>query len=403
MDKEPMDEKEAFRQTGAARSGDRQLWLDVLRTAAACAVVMMHTLTGAVDILNTAAYPQGKQMLIVMDLVTWCVPVFLMISGYLFLNPQKQIPFGKMVRRYCLRIVLALLIFGIPFSCLELIAAERGFRVGMLWEGVWMVLTMRSWSHMWYLYLILLLYFLTPAMKWLLQRLPQAVILLFMAILLTGGSLLPFWNKASGSCVPVLPDGTIYLFYYLYGYRLWIRKGREDKKEAVIWGCAAAAALIGMTCSRLGSWKQLQMAYNYPPTVLLSVALMHFARTAHALTGHELMTHELTPHGPTAHAITANGLRSRKKSPRSDENGMRPGTVLSQRIRSKITEFAAMSFCIYLIHPVFLNVFYKALHITPLNAPFLPALCGFFAVVLCLSVFGAWLLRKLTPLRKYVL
>lgn len=362
------------------QSGSRQLWLDALRAAAACAVVMMHTLTGAVDIMNTEAYPQGRQMLILMDLVTWCVPVFLILSGYLFLNPQKQISFGRMLSRYCLRIVLALLIFGIPFSCLELIMTEKRFRIGMLWEGLVMVLTMRSWSHMWYLYLILMLYVLTPAIKWLLQRIPHTITAIFMGILLTGSSLLPFWNKVSGAAIPVLPDGMIYLFYYLYGYFLWIRKGRGDKKEALVWGCVTIAVLAGMTGSRLGNRSQLQMAYNYPPTVLLSVALMHFARGMHVM----------TEHAPTMH----------KRSTQSSESAV---CRFGRPVRAGITNIAAMSFCIYLIHPVFLNLFYKFLHITPLNYPFLPALFGFFAVTLCLSAAGAWILRKIPPLRKYVL
>lgn len=362
------------------QSGSRQLWLDALRAAAACAVVMMHTLTGAVDIMNTAAYPQGRQMLILMDLVTWCVPVFLILSGYLFLNPQKQISFGRMLSRYCLRIVLALLIFGIPFSCLELIMTEKRFRIGMLWEGLVMVLTMRSWSHMWYLYLILMLYVLTPAIKWLLQRIPHTITVIFMGILLTGSSLLPFWNKVSGAAIPALPDGMIYLFYYLYGYFLWIRKERGDKKEALVWGCVTIAVLAGMTGSRLGNRSQLQMAYNYPPTVLLSVALMHFARAVHTL----------TEQAPSGH----------KRSIQSSKSAV---CRFGRPVRAGITNIAAMSFCIYLIHPVFLNLFYKFLHITPLNYPFLPALFGFFAVTLCLSAAGAWILRKIPPLRKYVL
>ena len=44
--------------------GGRLFWLDVLRALAACAVVMMHTLTGAVDIMNTAAYEDGQWMLL---------------------------------------------------------------------------------------------------------------------------------------------------------------------------------------------------------------------------------------------------------------------------------------------------------------------------------------------------
>ena len=104
---------------------ERTIWLDSMRMIAACVVVLMHTLTGSVDIMNTAEYQEGRLMLIIMDLVTWCVPVFLMISGYLFLNPDKKITFRQMLGKYCLRIILALLVFGIPFSFVELLLIER--------------------------------------------------------------------------------------------------------------------------------------------------------------------------------------------------------------------------------------------------------------------------------------
>ncbi len=351
---------------------ERKFWLDVLRALAACAVVMMHTLTGAVDIMNTVAYEDGRWMLLVMDLVTWCVPVFLMISGFLFLDPAKDIGFGKMIRKYCVRIALALILFGIPFSCMELILIERSFRIGMLWEGFLMVLTMRSWSHLWYLYLILLLYVLTPAMKWMLKRIPYWVLVLGLTVLLVGSSILPFANQfVEGTVFPVLPDEGIYLFYYLFGYCLRRTESKAGTSHMLVWGIGIVMVLGEMVRYRIFQEGSLQMAYNYPLTVILSVAIMFFAMSLQQQVCH-------------------NGRSFEKRAV------LRKGKQL-------VVGMSRLSFTIYLIHPLFLNVWYKVLHVTPASYPLLISLPLFFAVTLLCSVAVAWILHKITPLRKYVL
>ncbi len=350
----------------------RLFWLDVLRALAACAVVMMHTLTGAVDIMNTAAYEDGQWMLLIMDMVTWCVPMFLMISGFLFLDPDREIGFGKMLKKYCVRIVLALLLFGIPFSCMELILAERTFRMGMLWEGLWMVLTMRSWSHLWYLYLILVLYALTPALKWVLKRLPYWGIVLGLAYFLVGSSGLPFLNQfVEGAAFPVLPDGSIYVFYYVFGYCLHRKEKRVGANHMLVWGVGILIVLGEMVRDRLLRDASLQMAYNYPLTVLLSVGIMLFAMSF---------------------------------SEQFQHNGWslehRPVVKYGKKL---IVHLSRLSFTIYLIHPVFLNVMYKVMKVTPVDFSFGISLPVFFAVTLLCSIFSAWILHKITPLRKHVL
>lgn len=347
------------------RGKERELWIDVLRVLAACAVVMMHTLTGAVDILNVSAYVSGTAMMIIMDVVSWCVPVFLMISGYLFLDPGRRISFTAMLHRYCLRIVLALLVFGVPFACLELVMVERTFRTAMLWESFLMVLTMQSWSHLWYLYCILLLYGLTPAMKWLLQRVPGWSVLLVQAVLLIGSCILPFINEIFGDgTVPKLPEQLFYLFYYLVGYCMHMRKIR-------VTAVPVAILAAGMVVYRLLDIPQIQMAYTYPPTVLLSLGIMYLARTVWERTaGNESRT-----------AVAGN----------------------ESRLQQGMMKFSGLSFGIYLVHPIFLNIFYKFLNLTPLNHAFLPALFGFFAVTLLGATGLSWLLHKIKPLRKYVL
>ena len=214
-------------------SGPRKQFLDVLRVLATCAVVLMHVLTGATDVTDASIVPEYRSLLLsVMDLVTWCVPIFLLISGYLFLNPERTLTYPVMVKKYCRRIALAILLFGVPYAASELVVAEKSFRVMMIPEALKMTLTGHTWSHMWYLYLILFLYLITPLLKKVLQILPVWSVVAVMTVIFLGSSVAPFLNKVLDSnSIPVLPDGGVYFLYYLCGYLFTVREVRVDKGD----------------------------------------------------------------------------------------------------------------------------------------------------------------------------
>ena len=289
-------------------SGPRKQFLDVLRVLATCAVVLMHVLTGATDVTDASIVPEYRSLLLsVMDLVTWCVPIFLLISGYLFLNPERTLTYPVMIKKYCRRIALAILLFGVPYAASELVVAERTFRIRMIPEALKMTLMGHTWSHMWYLYLILFLYLITPLLKKVLRVLPVRGVVTMMAVIFLGSSVAPFLNKVLDvNSIPVLPDGGVYFLYYLCGYFFAVRevcvdKGRNAGGQMVesgsgrragentewcgetqnvesrawnVWLTAAVAVLaLGMILSRTLAGFSIQMAYNYPFTVLLAVLL----------------------------------------------------------------------------------------------------------------------------------
>ena len=405
-------------------SRPRKQFLDVLRVLATCAVVLMHVLTGAIDVTDASRMPEYRGLLLsVMDLVTWCVPIFLLISGYLFLNPERELTYPVMIKKYCRRIALAILLFGVPYAASELIVAERTFRIGMIPEAVKMTLTGNSWSHMWYLYLILFLYLITPLLKKVLERTPVWGVAVVMLVIFLGSSVAPFLNKMLDiNSIPVLPDGGVYFLYYLCGYLFARReedvdRGRNAGGQMVesgngrragdntewdgetqnvesrawnVWLTAAAAVLaLGMVLGRTLAGFSIQMAYNYPFTVLLAVLL--FAAGQSGRWGSEV-------------AVTCGN-----EVPAAGE----------KRLRHRIPwqEAGALSFAVYLVHPVYVNLLYKFVKITPFtvleqcgvqsvaagHVLLIFLLLAFWLLVLALATATAWVLRKIPALRKYVL
>ena len=412
-------------------SGPRKQFLDVLRVLATCAVVLMHVLTGATDVTDASIVPEYRSLLLsVMDLVTWCVPIFLLISGYLFLNPERPLTYPVMIKKYCRRIALAILLFGVPYAASELVVAEKSFRIMMIPEALKMTLTGHTWSHMWYLYLILFLYLITPLLKKVLQILPVWSVVAVMAVIFLGSSVAPFLNKVLDvNSIPVLPDGGVYFLYYLCGYFFAVREVCVDKGRNVggqmvepgsgrragdntewdgetqnvesqawnVWLIATAVLIMGMILSRTLAGFSIQMAYNYPFTVLLAVLLF---------------------------AAGQNG-GWRAAAPAASPVAGTPGVDIStageeqERLKHRIPwqEAGALSFAVYLVHPVYVNLLYKFVKITPFtlleqcgvqsvaagHALLIFLLLAFWLLVLALATATAWVLRKIPVLRKYVL
>lgn len=413
-------------------SGPRKQFLDVLRVLATCAVVLMHVLTGATDVTDASIVPEYRSLLLsVMDLVTWCVPIFLLISGYLFLNPERTLTYPVMIKKYCRRIALAILLFGVPYAASELVVAEKSFRVMMIPEALKMTLTGHTWSHMWYLYLILFLYLITPLLKKVLQLLPVWSVVAVMALIFLGSSVAPFLNKVLDiNSIPVLPDGGVYFLYYLCGYLFAVREACVDKGRNVggqmvepgsgrragdntewdgetqnvesrawnVWLTTAVAVLaLGMILSRTLAGFSIQMAYNYPFTVLLSVLLFAAGQNGGWRAA-----------APAASPVA--GTPSVDISTAGEEQ---------ERLKHRIPwqEAGALSFAVYLVHPVYVNLLYKFVKITPFtlleqcgvqsvaagHALLILLLAVFCLVVLALATATAWVLRKIPVLRKYVL
>ena len=224
-----------------------------------------------------------------------------------------------------------------------------------------------------------------------------------MAVIFLGSSVAPFLNKVLDvNSIPVLPDGGVYFLYYLCGYLFAVREVCVDKAESSgtsgkgmeagldtepvrgkrignVWLMAAAVLMMGMILSRTLAGFSIQMAYNYPFTVLLAVLLF---------------------------AAGWNGRRDGAAS-----------TAREKTHRIPWQEAGALSFAVYLVHPVYVNLLYKFVKITPFTVleqcgvqsvaagqvVLILLLAAFCLVVLALATATAWVLRKIPVLRKYVL
>jgi len=136
--------------------------IDLLRVLATVAVVVLHVASNLV--YDPARIGTGNWWAanVVNAYVRWCVPVFVMISGYLLLSPDKTYGTGEFYRRRLARL-------GVPVVAWTVIYfvwretwgnEEIGLRA-----VVWSIAIGNPEFHLYFLFLIFGLYLFTPALR----------------------------------------------------------------------------------------------------------------------------------------------------------------------------------------------------------------------------------------------
>ena len=135
----------------------RNIYIDVLRIMATAAVLLIHT----------AAQHWGDEkipfltwnVLNIWDaILQWTVPVFIMISGALYLNRSYVISIKKLYSRSIFRVVMACFCWSFIYAIYQVHIEGGGFaRI--------LALTLDGHYHLWFLYMIVSLYIITPLLK----------------------------------------------------------------------------------------------------------------------------------------------------------------------------------------------------------------------------------------------
>lgn len=137
------------------------IWIYNSRIAATFAVVVLHVAAGVVrgNVIGSEYWWIGN---VYESMVRWCVPVFVAISGVLLLDPSKKDDLFTFYRKRCSRILPPVLFWSAFYLlgsfCMGTIKGSPPTAM----ELVYGALSGRPFYHMWFLYMILVLYLFTP-------------------------------------------------------------------------------------------------------------------------------------------------------------------------------------------------------------------------------------------------
>ncbi len=135
----------------------RILSFDVLRIIAAFAVVMLHVSAGRFE--NCFPSYEWEITNIYASIVRWGVPIFVMISGALFLNHDKKISIKKLYTKNLFRIIYIFIFWSLCYALCDSIINNSFNLLDII------RLTLKGPIHLWFLKMLIGLYIAVPILR----------------------------------------------------------------------------------------------------------------------------------------------------------------------------------------------------------------------------------------------
>ena len=352
-----------------ARTSDGRLaYADLLRVLSIAAVAVIHVVSlwiydvpvgsGAWDIYNVYD-----------SLVRWCVPVFVMLSGMFLLDPKKSLTLPRLCFHHILRIFVALVVWGAVYAIVDFGRVGGAFTWESVRSALYTALLGTTHYHLWFLYVILGLYLVTPILRAFVQGASRKDFHYFFLLCFVVAYLLP-------TLLQLRPSQTVstylsrlnlhmvmgYVGYYVAGYYLKaFPLGRVAEITIYLLGIGGAAATIwGTRVLSLRSGALSGALYDYMTPNVAAMAVAVFVLFRYLL------------------GVSDEGSR-----------------------RQSLSGLVKLTFGVYLVHDLFLIV-YRHFGITRLPLPPVLAVPAVTALVLIPSAAAAWLISKIPFAGRYL-
>ena len=257
----------------------RTNYYSYLRAIACMAIVLLHTADASVMLYGDAI--SNVQKTVSMGMVycmMWAVPTFVMVTGALLLNPEKEITYQKLYGKYILRIVLALAVFGLIFRCFDIVMNGEAWSVTGVLQGLWNVMIGKSWAHLWYLYLLIGIYLLLPFYRKIAASSSTKEIWYLLGIYALFISILPLTGMVNVDLAFYIHTSTIYPFYLFLGWAISSGKLNISKLGGAILFVVGTLLLITVVRYRyMNGVEELAKLLNYSSVFVILQCMGLFA------------------------------------------------------------------------------------------------------------------------------
>lgn len=208
------------------------LWIDNVRVIAIIFVVLLHV--SSYGVVNFDVHLNDWMIANIFDSISrWSVPVFFIISGFLLLDLTKKDTIVQFYKKRVFKVIIPLLIWTIFFIFFQFIRLKyKGITSFNFYDNVLYPLYLgEPYYHLWFIYAILVLYLITPFLKYFISIFKVKDIFLITIILFIF-SILYNWQVNTKHFF--LIESLKYLPYFLLGY---LYRFVPIKKGLFYWSC----------------------------------------------------------------------------------------------------------------------------------------------------------------------
>lgn len=270
---------------------DRIIYFDILKILAALGVIIIHVSSEGWKISN----PMSENFVVrtvYMCVVYWAVPVFVMISGALFLSKEKST--RKIYRNNIMPLIIAFLFWSGVYAILPFSTTRQD--KSMLESFI------SGEYHMWFVFMIIGLYMIIPFLRKIIQstRLTYYFLTLsFVFAFLAPQTLAVLDTKYSGIAYFVNEDIKYlnlhmvlgYTGYFILGYLLHTKALYKKVRIFIyILGCAGLLVTVVATTAvsmKAGKPSMFFLDYLSPNVLCMSCAVFCFAKEHFNIAKHE--------------------------------------------------------------------------------------------------------------------
>ena len=255
----------------------RETELDILRIITLLLVILIHS----IGLFDTSTNSTRYVSYFIQSIITWEIPVFVMISGRFFLDSDRNVTNKKIIKSI-IRLVIAFVVWNIIYQLYYLMTGlYRDLSIGGILSEA-----LIGPYHFWYLYMLIFLYAIVPFLKKIVdsKRLMEYFILLFLLFefLTNYSSYISILNYPLEKIVGSINfnfalgfSGYFILGYYLKKYPM------TGKKEILIYFFGIVSLLItGILNANMsfnvGENQEWFIKYLYPNIALESIAIYTF-------------------------------------------------------------------------------------------------------------------------------
>lgn len=214
-----------------------------------------YTRWSIVDVYQSIAVPLG-------------VPLFLMLSGALLLQPQKKDTLPVFFKKRWARIGLPSLFWGTAYFAWDFLVQNIPFSAGVIVQGI----LNGPYTQLWYLYVLVGLYFLTPILRIFMAHADSTMIKYFIILWTVGVAIIPFLSLFS---IYKLNDNVFALtgyvgFFVLGSYLSTVHIRRRTLGVLFISGVALTALGTYALAATKGGTEMYFLQQYFSPTIILA-------------------------------------------------------------------------------------------------------------------------------------